>query len=313
MYGDQDPRNNRQPPPPPPFAPPGAPGPYQQPYGGPPYGPPPPGPPRGPWIAVGVAAVLAVVLIVVLVTTSGGKDGKPVAFKDPGGAPSLPMPTFTMPSIGMPTFPSFPGGSGLPPGPTGRGTAPGGGAPSASPSASPTSNDWDRAADDHRPFTAKEWFPDDLGDFSIQKRPYVQLAQDERPCTAAEDGLRRMFTDNCVGVVRSLWTEPTHTYVGALSVVSLSTKADVVSIGNRLSAGQSNGDYVAFIPPPPGSGVKFSNQSRTWVGTSTTGHYMIVIEIARSDGRDAGDAGTKQMWDDLYLVAVDHVNAQMWG
>lgn len=270
-----------------------------QPWGGP------PGTGANPWTLTAIAAVLAVALISLLITTGGNGGGsKPAAFTDPGGdGPPLAMPT--LPS-GFPTMPSF---TDLPTAP-GRTSSPGSG--TASPSASASGpNPLDRADTDTHPFTAAEWF-NKTGDTTIQKRPYTQLAQDERGCAAAESGLRTLLGSDCKGIVRSLWTEPTHTYVGSLSVVSMTDKQSATSLSNRLASDASSGQYVSFITPPSGSGVKFSEQSRTWVGTMVSGHYLIVIEVARTDGKDAGDSGSQTMWKDIKYVAVDHTVAWIW-
>ncbi|NUP32012.1 MAG: hypothetical protein HOV66_19340 [Streptomycetaceae bacterium] len=295
MHPDHDPRST----------PPHSPGPGgswpsgPQPWGGPPH--------QGanPWTVTAIAAVLAVALISLLIATSGGSgSSKPAAFTDPGGdGPPTAMPT--LPS----GFPTMPSSTGLPTAP-GRTNAPGSGTGSPSASASGP-NPLDRADTDTHPFTAAEWFHD-KGDMTIQKRPYTQLAQDERGCSAAEAGLRSLLGSDCKGIVRSLWTEPTHTYVGSLSVVSMTDKQSAKSVSDRLASGASNGQYVSFITPPSGSGVKFSEQSRTWVGTMVSGHYLIVVEVARSDGKAAGDSGSVTMWNDIRYVAVDHTVAWIW-
>lgn len=254
-----------------------------------------------PWIVTAATAVVALGLIGGLVSISGGNDGGGTA---PIGAPGD-MPTVQMPTgrpSGFPSMPSFTD-------PWDGTKPPTGGPTTAAPTA--TKGNWDTAEGDTDPFTTAEWFPD-TGDFSIQERPYVQLAQDERNCTAAEAGMRSLFGDDCIGIIRSLWTDASKKYVGSLSVISFTDKTSAKSIQNRLSAGQSNGAYVQFITPPSGSGVKYSDRSPTWVGTTTSGHYMIVIEVALTSG-GAVDARAKEMYNDLYLVAVEHINAQMWG
>ncbi|MEU8132520.1 hypothetical protein [Streptodolium elevatio] len=275
--------------------------PTQDPYGPQQYAPTPGQGTRSPWIVTAATAVVALALVGGVTSMSGGNDGGTAPVAAPGDAPTGRMPS------GLPTdFPSMPSFTARPTGPA----APTGGTPTTGVPETTKSGGWDTAEGDTDPFTTQEWFPD-VGDFSIQKRPYVQLAQDERNCTAAESAMRSLFSDDCIGILRSLWTTPNKKYVGQLSVISFTDKASAKSIQNRLSAGQSNGAYVSFITPPSGSGVKFSEQSPTWVGTTTSGHYMIVIEVALSSG-GAIDANAKLMYDDLYLVALDHINAQMW-
>ncbi|WTW98773.1 hypothetical protein OG216_37935 [Streptomycetaceae bacterium NBC_01309] len=276
--------------------------PTQDPYGPQQYAPAPGQGARSPWIVTAATAVVALALVGGLLSMSGGNDGGGAPIAAPGDMPTARMPS-NLPTD-FPSMPSF----------TARPTAPRtatGGAPTTAAPETTKAGGWDTAEGDTDPFTPAEWFPE-VGDFSIQKRPYVQLTQDERNCTAAEAPMRSLFADDCIGVIRSLWTTPNKKYVGQLSVISFTDKDAAKSIQNRLSAGQSNGAFVLFITPPSGSGVKFSEQYPTWVGTTTSGHYMVVIEVALTSGA-AIDATAKQMYDDLYLVAVDHINAQMWG
>ncbi|WP_436776704.1 hypothetical protein [Yinghuangia sp. YIM S09857] len=274
--------------------------PTQDPYGPQQYAPAPGQGTHSPWIVTIATAVVALALVGGLLASSGdgSESGMPVAA--PGDMPSARVPS------GRPTdHPTMPSFTARPSGPK----TPGSRTPTAAPKTT-KAGDWDTAEGDTDPFTTAEWFPA-VGDFSIQKRPYVQLAQDERNCTAAEPAMRSLFSDDCIGVIRSLWTTANKKYVGQLSVISLTDKAAAKSIQNRLSAGQSNGAFVQFVTPPSGSGVRFSERYPTWVGTTTAGHYMIVTEVALTNG-GAIDATAKQMYDDLYLVAGEHINAQIW-
>lgn len=241
-----------------------------------------------PWIAVGATAVAAVLAVVLVVASGGGDAGGPVGMPDGGGVPTA--------DLDLPT--------GVP---TPRGTASPGG------TASPTTGDngsWDSAATDTDPFTPGEWFGM-TGATTIQGRPYTQLAQDSQSCQAAEPDLRRLFGSDCLGIVRSLWTDGTKAYVGSLSVVSFTDSVAARRVSDQLFVRGRDGGYVSFITPPSGSGVKFSERTATWVGTITQGHYMVVIEVARADGK-APDTGSEQVYGDLEMVPESHINAQMW-
>ncbi|WTW98605.1 hypothetical protein OG216_37045 [Streptomycetaceae bacterium NBC_01309] len=254
----------------------------------------PPG--RNPWLTTGLTAGVAVALVATLMMSSGEGETVP-----PGGGvgadmtarpPGLPT---DMPSL-RPTKPPAPGGTSTR-------------TPSATaPTPSGTKSDWNNAKDDTNPFTAAEWF-DKTGSHQIQNRPYTQLSQDKRDCTVAEAGMRPLLGSNCIGIIRSLWTNQAKTHVGSLSVVSLDDKAAATKLAERMSSGGSNGQWVLFITPPSGSGVRFSEQYPTWVSPIASGHYMVVIEVARTDGK-AIDATAKTMHSDLKLVATQHINAK---
>ncbi|NUU24546.1 MAG: hypothetical protein HOV68_24020 [Streptomycetaceae bacterium] len=256
---------------------------------------------RSPWVTTAATGVVAAVVAGLLIATSGSGSGTTSIGDGPPGMPPLPgdLPTelSTRPPTKAPTGTAAPTRPGAP--------------SSASASPSPT-NDWNTASGDKKPFSAAEWF-DATGPLTIQGRPYNQLAQDKTACSAAEPGLRSLFGAECLGIIRSLWTDSAKKYAGSMSVVSVTDKRVAQSAANRLSAGGSNGEYVAFIPPPSGSGVRFSEQYRTWVGAMPSGHYLVIVEIARTDGA-APDSGAKTMYDDLFLVAQQHINAvTIWG
>ncbi len=259
---------------------------------------------RSPWIAAGAVSVVAAVIVGVLIASSGGSGTNPLGASP--GRPTLPgdLPGL---STGLPTTTSTkpPTDTGVP---SRSGTAT---SPTTTKSTAPT-NDWNTASADKKPFTTREWFPE-TGPLTIQGRPYNQLAQDKSTCSAAESGLRSMFGSDCLGIIRSLWTNSAKTHVASLSVISLTDKLAAQSIANRLSAGQSNGQYVAFIQPPSKSGVTFSEQYRTWVGSMPSGHYLVIVEVARSGG-SAPDSAAKTVYDDLFLIAQQHINAvTIWG
>lgn len=180
----------------------------------------------------------------------------------------------------------------------------------AKPSAAPQ-NDWNTAAGDKHPFNSATWFPE-LGDHPIQNRPYIHLAKDDHDCTAAEPGLRSMLGADCISLIRSLWTNAAKTHVGAISVISLTDNATALALQKRLSAGQNNGDFVQFIPPPAKSRVRLSARAPTWVGTKVDGHFLIVIEIVRTNGGEP-DQTAKTMRGDLHIVAIDHIIALSFG
>ncbi|WP_436778158.1 hypothetical protein [Yinghuangia sp. YIM S09857] len=256
---------------------------------------------RSPWITVAATAVAAVLLVGGLVSLSDGGSGTaPLG----GGPPTLPP--GMLPTTASTKLPAKnPGAASATP------TRPSRTSTSTAKSTAPT-NDWNTASGDKKPFTAAEWFPE-RGPLTIQGRPYIQHAQDKTTCLAAERGMRSMFGDDCIGIVRSLWSDSAKKYVGALSVVSLTDKRASQSIANRLSAGQSDGQYVAFISPPSGSGVRFSEQYRSWVGSMPSGHYLVIVEIVRSDG-GTPDSTAKTMYEDLFLIAKQHISAvTVWG
>lgn len=257
---------------------------------------------RSPWLVTGVTAAVAVALVVGLVVSwDSDKEGETIL---PGGAqPTMPgrpgdLPT-NIPSL-RPTKAPTPGGA----------TPRTPGAPSVS--ASGPKSDWNNATGDTNPFTPEEWF-DKTGPSEIQSRPYTQLSQDKRDCSVAEAGMRPLLNSICLGIIRSLWTNESKTLVGSLSVVSLVDKPSASTLQDRMASGRSNGQWVQFITPPSGSGVRFSEQYPTWVSPMASGHYMVVIEVARTDGK-AIDATAKTMHSDLQLVAQQHINAKtIWG
>ncbi|MGW0658377.1 hypothetical protein [Streptodolium elevatio] len=261
--------------------------------------PPPPGRPfpgglrggssnRRPWLAVGGAALAATVLVTVLVTTGdedAARDQRPIGASDGARVPGT--------SAGKATSGAT--------SPSGR---------SGSPTTGASSN-WDTAASDTDPFTPARWFGA-TGETTIQGRPYTHIAQDSRDCQAAEVGMRDLFGTDCIGIVRSLWTDVTKSYVGSVSVVSLTDEAAARSLADRLLAPGRNDVYVSFIQPPSDSGVRFSEQTRTWAGTITSGHYLVVIEVARADGQ-APDEGSEQVYGDLERVPVRHIDSHTWN
>jgi hypothetical protein len=242
---------------------------------------------RSPWVTTGVTGVVAVALAVGLVTMSGsGSSGMPSAGKPPV------MPT--LPGL-SPDDPRGPAG-----GPTGRPTSP------RTPTAKPTKNDWNTATGDKTVFTAAEWFPQ-TGTQRIESSSYDHLAKDDSSCTQIEPGMRLLMTGSCVKVIRSVWTNAAKTHVGALSVVSLTDKSAADNLQRQLTDDKSNNDYVRFIRPPASSGVTVNEQAPSWISMTASGHYVVIAEVARADGKPV-DATSRDMVDDLRSVVMSHIN-----
>ncbi|WP_436775028.1 hypothetical protein [Yinghuangia sp. YIM S09857] len=246
---------------------------------------------RNPWIATGATAGVALALIAALLTTAGNGEAAPP--RDSGPGVTARPPAATQAPADTPSLP---------------------------PTATGPKSDWNNAAGDTDPFTAEVWFPE-LGPTTIQNRPYTQVAQDTKTCNAAEPKMQPLLDDTCIGIVRSLWTNGARTHVAQLSVVSVVDKAAAETLAERMSAGRSDGDWVSFIPPPPDSGLHFSEEYPTWhgplasgsyLGPFANGHFVVLIEVARSDGT-AIDPPAKTMHSDLKLVAMEHINYKVWS
>ncbi|WP_436777333.1 hypothetical protein [Yinghuangia sp. YIM S09857] len=241
----------------------------------------PPGVPgRSPWLVTGVTAVVAGGLVVGLLSMSGNS-----------GTPTGPMgakPT-------MPTLPDLGGTKGT-----------GGKSPAAGAPGKPTGkNDWNSATGDKTVFTAETWFPP-TGAQTVESRSYQHLVRRNGSCMAAEPEMRTLMTGTCVKVIQSVWANPGKTHVGALSVVSLTDKPAATALQDKLSDDRSKGQYINFLTPPSSSGVKVPRTGPSWVGTTVSGHYMVIAEVMRVDGAEK-DATSREMVNDLTSVAMDYI------
>lgn len=253
-------------------------------YGG---APPSQGPRRNPWVAVGATAVVAVVIAAGVAASSGDAGAGPT-----GGGPGVP----TLPPGGKYTaVPSLPADG------PGRGPTR---TPTRTPTAKPTKNDWNSATGDTTVFTAAEWFPE-TGVTTLGGNTYNHLLKRDGSCSAAEPKMRKLMSSTCVKVIQSLWTNSGKTQIGALSVVSLRDKAAADSLQSRLAGDDSDGQYINYLTPPSGSGVSTSKLGPTWVSTTVTGHYLVIAEAGRVDGKPI-DADTRAMVNDMREKVMEY-------
>lgn len=142
---------------------------------------------------------------------------------------------------------------------------------------------------------------------SVSKRPAPRVMRPNGLRTATAKAAakgRKMRTR----LIRSVWTNPAKSHVGALSVVSLTDKPAATALQNQLTDDKSNGDCVQFITPPADSGVRAPGNAPTWVSMTVTGHYLVIAEVVRADGQPK-DETSGAMVNDLNSVAMDHAHA----
>ncbi|UGQ12427.1 hypothetical protein LO772_02085 [Yinghuangia sp. ASG 101] len=173
------------------------------------------------------------------------------------------------------------------------------------PTATATKNDWNTATGDTTEFTAEKWFPD-TGTTTIGSTAYNHLAKQNAGCAAAEPKMRSLMSSTCVKLIQSVWTNSSKTQIGSLSVVSLRDNASASSLQTKLHDDKSDGEYVKFLSPPGGSGVSISKLGPTWVSTTVSGHYLVIAEVGRADGK-AVDADTRAMVNDLRETVMEYV------
>ncbi|WP_406296079.1 hypothetical protein OG948_11915 [Embleya sp. NBC_00888] len=287
----------------------GQPGYAQQPYGQPypqqQYGqgygqPPPPPSSRRKWL-MPVTAVVALGVIgggaFFFLAKDDGDDKKPAANSSPnpasnGGA--LPAPQG---SAGAPTDE-----------PKGFQSAP-----------PPNTSNIDAVSTDKLPFTTDYFFKDPAEFDGRSGGKYRQLSADggaAADCSKVVTATGTAITQNgCVGVLRGSYKDSAGKYVATLSVVSVPDKAKAQALKQALDKIPFATSPTAWLAPPASSGVAFKDGSEHIAVTTTTGHYVLVIDIGRADGgplKGQGEEASKAasaVYSDLTYRMTDRITA----
>ncbi|MEU0931894.1 hypothetical protein [Embleya sp. NPDC005971] len=275
--------------------------PYPQQYGQGYGGPPPPAPPRRPKWLVPVAAVAALAVIgggaFLLVSGDDGDDKKPAANSSPkpvnnGG--SLPAPQGSTPAPADE--------------PKGFQSAP-----------PPNTSDIDAVSTDKLSFTT-DYFFKEAGEFDGRSgAKYRQLAVDgsaAKDCSKAVTATGSALTRNdCLGVLRGSYKDSAGKFVATLSVISVPDKPKAQELRKALDAIPFATSPTAWLTPPASSGITFKDGSEHIAVSTTTGHYVLVIDIGRADGaplKGQGEAVSKAasaVFGDLNYRMTDRIVA----
>ncbi|MYS87240.1 hypothetical protein [Embleya scabrispora] len=280
----------------------------QQPYGQPypqqygqGYGTPPPAPPRRRKWLVPAAAVVALAVIgggaFFLVSRDDGDDKKPAANSSPnpaGNGGSLPAPQ---------------GSTDAPPDePKGFQSAP-----------PPNTTDVDAVSTDKLAFTTDYFFKDTAEFDGRSGAKYRQLAADG---TAASDCSKAvtatgsaLAANGCVGVLRGSYKDSAGKFVATLSVISVPDKPAAQALRKALDPIPFATSPTGWLKPPASSGITFKDGSEHIAVSTTTGHYVLVIDIGRADGaplKGQGEAVSKAastVFSDLSFRMTDRIVA----
>ncbi|MGW9214367.1 hypothetical protein ACWGR4_46415 [Embleya sp. NPDC055664] len=255
----------------------------QQPYGQQPYGqqpypqqygqgygqPPPPPSGRPKWL-VPTAAVVALAVIgggaFFFLSKDNDDDKKPAAQTSPTG----PANGGSLPATG---------GS---PGPTAD-------EPKGFQSAPPPNNSAiDDLSTDKLSFTTDYFFKDTAEFQGRTGAKYRQLSSDD---SAAKDcskvitaGGSAVTQNGCVGVLRGSYKDSAGKYAVTLSLISMPNKEKAEAVKKGLGTIALSNSPIAWLQPPASSGVTFKDGSEHAAIATTTGHYVLILDIGRADG-----------------------------
>ncbi|MFF7244047.1 hypothetical protein ACFZBU_09120 [Embleya sp. NPDC008237] len=253
----------------------------QQPYGQPypqqqygqGYGGPPPAPPRRPKWLVPAAAVVALAVIgggaFLFVSRDDGDDKKPAA----DSSQNPPKPADNGGSLPAPQ------GSNLAPDDEPKGFQ------SAPP---PNTSDIDAVSTDKLAFTTDYFFKDGAEFDGRSGAKYRQLAADgsaASDCSKAATATGSALAQNgCVGVLRGSYKDSAGKFVATLSVISVPDKPKAQALRKALDPIPFATSPTGWLKPPASSGITFKDGSEHIAVSTTTGHYVLVIDIGRADG-----------------------------